>query len=331
LRKEVPRDWVYEYDHEKVIKNQRRKNMADELRFDGRVVIVTGAGAGLGRTYALELGKRGAQVVVNDLGGPRDGSGEGSATPADEVVNEIKGAGGEAVANYDNVATTEGGENIVKTAMDAYGKVDVVVNNAGILRDKTFLKMEPENWDAVLNVHLKGAYCVTRAAFGVMRENSYGRIVLTTSAAGLYGNFGQSNYAAAKMGLIGLMHVLKLEGAKYNINANTIAPLAASRLTEDVMPPEIFEKVPPEFVTPMVVYLCSEQCAVSGNIYGGGMGVFNRVAVVTGPTILVGDGKAPASAEEVMAKFDEINSLEGAKPYGQIGEQMGDIMQALSG
>ena len=305
--------------------------MADEIKFDGRVAIVTGAGAGLGKTYALELAKRGAKVVVNDLGGPRDGSGGGTSTPADDVVNEIKDAGGEAVANYDNVATSEGGENIVKTAMDAYGTVDIVINNAGILRDKTFLKMDPENWDAVLGVHLRGAYCVTRPAIGIMREKSFGRIVMTTSAAGVYGNFGQSNYAAAKMGLIGLMNVLKLEGAKYNIKVNTIAPLAASRLTEDVMPPEFFNMVPPDFVTPMVVYLCSEQCEESGNIYNAGMGVFSRAAVMTGPSILIGDGKTPPTAEEVVAKMAEINSLEGAKVYSQVGDQTGDIMQAVSG
>ena len=305
--------------------------MADEIKFDGRVAIVTGAGAGLGKTYALELAKRGAKVVVNDLGGPRDGSGEGSSTPAEGVVDEIKAAGGEAVPNYDNVALPEGGENIVKTAVDSYGKIDIVVNNAGILRDKTFIKMEPENWDAVLSVHLKGAYCVSRPAFSLMKEAGYGRIIMTTSAAGLYGNFGQSNYAAAKMGLIGLMNVLKLEGAKYNIKVNTVAPLAASRLTEDVMPPDFFKMLPPDFVTPMVMYLCSEQCEASGNIYNAGMGVFSRAAIITGPSVLVGDAKNPPSAEEVMAKINEIDSLEGGKVFTQIGEQTGDVMQAASG
>ncbi|MDD5100388.1 MAG: SDR family NAD(P)-dependent oxidoreductase, partial [Syntrophales bacterium] len=217
-----------------------------EIRFDGRVAIVTGAGAGLGRAYAMELAKRGAKVVVNDFGGARDGAGIGSSSPADRVVAEIRAAGGEAVANYDNVATPEGGEKIVGTAVHFFGKVDILINNAGILRDKSFLKMDPENWKAVLAVHLNGAYHVTRPAFAVMRENGYGRIVLTTSAAGLYGNFGQTNYSSAKMGLVGFMNTLKLEGAKYNILVNTIAPVAASRLTEDVMPPDMFQRMQPD-------------------------------------------------------------------------------------
>lgn len=297
--------------------------MSQDLNFDGRVAIVTGAGAGLGRTYALELAKRGARVVVNDFGGTRDGSGEGAAAPADKLVDEIKAAGGDGVANYDNVATVAGGENITKTAMDAFGKIDILINNAGILRDKSFLKMEPENWQTVLDVHLNGAYNVTRPAFRVMRENSYGRIVMTTSAAGVYGNFGQTNYAAAKMGIVGLMNVLRLEGVKYNINVNTIAPIAASRLTEDVMPPELFEKLKPEFVTPMVVYLCSDKCKVSGNIYNAGIGTFSRVHMLTGPTIMVGDGVEPPSAEAVMAEFDNINSLEGARQVDGATDLMG--------
>ncbi|GAH01589.1 unnamed protein product, partial [marine sediment metagenome] len=192
------------------------------MRFDDRVAIVTGAGAGLGRAYALELARRGARVLVNDLGGARDGSGKGSKSPAEQVVEEIKRAGGEAVANFDNVATPEGGENIVRTALDAFGRVDILINNAGILKDKTFLKMEPKNWKAVLDVHLNGAYFVTRPAMAVMKDNGYGRIVMTTSAAGLYGNFGQTNYSAAKTALVGLMNTLKLEGMKYNIHINTI-------------------------------------------------------------------------------------------------------------
>ena len=208
------------------------------IDFTGRVAIVTGAGAGLGRCHALELAKRGAKVVVNDLGGTRDGTGSDDSA-ANKVVEEIKAAGGEAVPNYDNVATVAGGENIVKTSIDAYGKVDILINNAGILRDKSFVKMEEENWDGVMAVHLKGAYCVTKPAFINMRENGFGRIVMTTSGAGLFGNFGQSNYAAAKMGLIGLTNVLKLEGGKYNVKTNVLVPVAASRLTEDVLPPEI--------------------------------------------------------------------------------------------
>jgi NAD(P)-dependent dehydrogenase (short-subunit alcohol dehydrogenase family) len=287
--------------------------MGKEIRYDNRVAIVTGAGAGLGRSYALELAKRGAKVVVNDLGGARDGSGSGSAGPAEQVVNEIKAMGGIAVANTDNVATPEGGNGIVKTALDAFGAVDILINNAGILRDKSFLKMEPENWDAVVAVHLRGAYCVTRPAFQFMREKGYGRIIMTSSASGIYGNFGQTNYSAAKMGLVGLMNTLKLEGQKYNIKTNTIAPIAASRLTEDVMPPEMFQKLKPEFVMPLVLYLVSEECQDNGAIYNAGMGYFNKVAVYTGQGIAIGDGNVIPSVEEVRDNWGKINNMQGAK------------------
>ncbi|MCK5204502.1 MAG: SDR family oxidoreductase, partial [Desulfobacterales bacterium] len=283
------------------------------MRFDDRVAIVTGAGTGLGRAYALELARRGARVVVNDLGGARDGTGKGSKSPADQVVEEIKRAGGEAVANYDNVATPDGGENIVRTALDAFGRVDMLINNAGILKDKSFLKMEPENWKAVLDVHLNGAYFVTRPAMAVMKDNGYGRIVMTTSAAGLYGNFGQTNYSAAKTALVGLMNTLKLEGMKYNIHINTIAPIAASRLTEDVMPPELFEKSKPEFVVPLVMVLCSEACQESGGIFNCGMGYFNRAAVLTGSAVQLGDQNNPPTPELIHENWGKINSIEGAQ------------------
>jgi 3-hydroxy-3-methylglutaryl CoA synthase/NAD(P)-dependent dehydrogenase (short-subunit alcohol dehydrogenase family) len=285
----------------------------DRMRFDDRVAIITGAGAGLGRAYALELTRRGARIVVNDLGGARDGSGAGASAPADKVVEEIKALGGEAVANYDNVATPQGGENIVQTALDAFGRVDILVNNAGILRDKSFLKMEPENWKAVMDVHLNGAYHVTRPAMALMKESGYGRIVMTTSAAGLYGNFGQTNYSAAKMGLVGLMNTLKLEGKKYNIKVNTVAPIAASRLTEDVMPPELFEKSKPEFVTPMVMYLCSDKCRESGAIFNSGMGYFNRAGILTGPAVELGDSENPPTPEQIQQNWEKINSMDGAK------------------
>ena len=300
-----------------------------EIRFDGRVAIVTGAGGGLGRAYALELGRRGAKVVVNDLGGSRDGTGA-DATPAQKVVDEIKAAGGEAVPNYDNVATPEGGAAIVKTALDAFGKLDILINNAGILRDKSFLKMEPENWKAVMDVHLFGAYNVTKPAFAAMKQNSYGRIIMTTSAAGLFGNFGQTNYSSAKMGLVGLMNTLKLEGGKSNIKVNTIAPLAASRLTEDVMPPELFAKSKPEFVVPIVVYLCSEQCDVTGRIYNAGMGYYNRSAVVTGPGLALGAGGKIPTPDDIRDKIDAIDKLTGAKEYNQLNDCIMDLIMALS-
>jgi NAD(P)-dependent dehydrogenase (short-subunit alcohol dehydrogenase family)/putative sterol carrier protein len=298
----------------------------NKIRFDGRVAVVTGAGAGLGRTYALELARRGAAVVVNDLGGARDGTGAGSSSPADQVVAEIRAAGGQAVANYDNVATVEGGANIVQTALDAFGRIDIVINNAGILRDKSFVKMTPENWNAVLAVHLNGAYHVTRPAFEVMKQQGYGRIVMTTSAAGLYGNFGQANYSAAKMALVGLMNTLKLEGQKYDIKVNTIAPLAASRLTEDVMPPEIFEKMRPEFVAPMVLYLASDRCQGSGEIYNAGMGYYNRAAILTGPAVKLGDAGQPPSAEDIWNRWDEINSLAGARELPDANAALMDLM-----
>ena len=302
----------------------------DEIRFDGRVAVVTGAGAGLGRVYALELAKRGAKVVVNDLGGARDGSGKGTSSPADRVVDEIKALGGEAVASYASVATAEGGANIVKGALDAFGTVDILINNAGILRDKSFLKMAPENWQIVLDVHLNGAYNVSRPAFAVMKDKGYGRILMTTSAAGLYGNFGQTNYSAAKMGLVGLMNTLKLEGQKYDIKVNTIAPVAASRLTEDILPPDFLDKLKPELVAPMALYLVSEKCPVSGNVYNAGMGSFNRAAMATGSGAVVGDGEEIPTPEQLVSQWDHIATLKDAKEYRDLSEQIGDLLAAFS-
>ncbi len=300
------------------------------IRFDDRVAIVTGAGAGLGRSYALELAKRGAKVVVNDLGSARDGSGGSSVAPADKVVEEIKAAGGEAVANYDSVATPEGGAAIVKTAIDTFGSVDIVVNNAGILRDKTMVKMEPEEWAAVMSVHLDGAYNVTRPAFLKMRENGFGRIIVTTSAAGLYGNFGQTNYSAAKLALLGFMNAVKLEGAKHNIKVNAVAPIAMTRLTEDILPEDLQEKLKPEFVSPLVLYLCSDQCPESGSVYNAGMGCYNRAAVVTGSGAVIGDGTEIPSAEEIAGNFTEIVSLENAEEFQEATAAIGAIVTAAT-
>ena len=296
----------------------------DEIRFDDRVAIVTGAGAGLGRAYALALARRGAKVVVNDLGGPRDGSQGGSSAPADRVVAEIRAAGGEAIASYDSVATFEGGANIVKTTLERFGTVDILINNAGILRDKSFAKMEPEAWQAVLDVHLTGAYNVTRHAFPVMKQNGYGRILMTASASGLYGNFGQTNYAAAKMGLVGLMNALKLEGEKYGILVNTIAPVAASRLTRDILPPDLFDRSKPEFVAPLALYLCSDRCRVSGDIYLAGMGYYSRAAVITGPGKMVATDGAPPTPETLMEHLEAIAELSDGKCYRDLMDQMSD-------
>jgi NAD(P)-dependent dehydrogenase (short-subunit alcohol dehydrogenase family)/putative sterol carrier protein len=245
-------------------------------------------------------------------------------------VEEIKAQGGEAVANYDSVSTAEGGKAIVDGAMEAFGRVDILINNAGILRDKSLVKMEPENWDAVMDVHLKGAYNVTRPAFVKMRENGYGRIIFTTSAAGLYGNFGQTNYSSAKMGLVGFMNTLKLEGEKYDIKVNTVAPVAATRLTEDILPPDMFEKLQPEFVAPLVLYLCSRRCGDSGMVFSAGMGYFNRAAFVTGPGTAVGGGVEAPTLEEIHSNWDAINDLSGAQEFPNVTASMGPMLEAFS-
>ncbi|MDE0802857.1 MAG: SDR family NAD(P)-dependent oxidoreductase [Acidimicrobiales bacterium] len=254
--------------------------MAD-IGFDGQVAIVTGAGHGLGRQHALQLAERGARVVVNDLGGTVDGSGS-DAGPAEQVATEINDAGGEAVADTSSVATQAGGEAIVKTAMDAYGRVDIVVNNAGILRDKAFHNLTPDLLDAVIQVHLYGAFWVTLPAWKVMRDQNYGRIVNTTSASGLFGNFGQTNYGAAKMGLVGFTRALAQEGKRKNILANVIAPAAKTRMTEELLGP-MADQLDPSSVAPVVVFLASDQCDVSGEILSVAGGRVSRVVVAEPP------------------------------------------------
>lgn len=274
------------------------------VSFENRTVIVTGAGNGLGKAYALDLGSRGAKVVVNDLGGAVDGSGSGS-TPADEVVNEIIANGGEAVANYDSVATKEGGESIVQTAIDNFGTVDAVVNNAGILRDKSFAKMEEEDLNAIIDVHLKGTFFVCQPAFIQMKEQGYGRFVNVSSPSGLFGNFGQLNYGAAKMGIVGLTNVLAIEGAKYNIKANVIAPNAATRMTEELFGEDMSKLLTVDNITPLVVYLASEQCEVTHEIFSAGGGRFARIGISTD----VGYFNASAKAEDIFANIGEIRDL----------------------
>ena len=284
-----------------------------KIDFAGRVAIVTGAGAGLGRTYALELASRGAKVVVNDLGGARDGTGASDAA-ASQVAEEIKAAGGDATPNFDNVATVEGGDNIVKTAVDTYGKVDILVNNAGILRDKSFLKMDEAMWDAVVAVHLKGAYCVTKPAMILMKEQGYGRIVMTSSTSGMLGNFGQSNYGAAKMGLAGLANVLKKEGAKYNIKVNVIVPNAMTRMTEDILPAGMADTFKVENITPAVVYLCSEDCQDTG-AYIVATGIptgtlYCRSQILTGPGQKF---EECPTVEQLAEKWNNVMNLDGAR------------------
>ncbi len=299
-----------------------------DIRYDGRVAIITGAGGGLGKTYALMLGKRGAKVVVNDLGGKPDGTGA-STSMADTTVKEIQEAGGKAVANYDSVSTPEGGKKIIQCALDHFGRVDIVINNAGVLRDKTFLKLTPEELEIVLDVHLKGAFFVTQPAFAAMKENNYGRIVFTASAAGIFGNFGQTNYGAAKMGLVGLSHVLALEGAKNNIKSNVIAPIAKTRMTEQLLGP-LADQVLPEHVTPLVAYLTSEQCELSHEIFSVGGGRFARIFVGLTPGWYAGKGKV-ATPEDIRDHIDQIRSTDSYTIPANIGEEMMELMKVLKG
>ncbi len=274
------------------------------LNFDGRVAIITGAGGGLGRSHALELARRGALVVVNDLGGAVDGSGA-SASAAQLVVDEITAFGGIALANHDSVATPEGGESIVQAAIDAFGRVDVLINNAGILRDKAFHKMDADMIDRVIDVHLKGAFYVTEPAFRRMREQGYGRIVTTSSASGLFGNFGQANYGAAKAGLAGLTRVLAIEGAVHGIKANAIAPIALTRMTEGILG-DLSSKVSPESVSPLVAYLANEACSVSGHIYSVAGGRIARIFVGETNGVVLDQN----TAEAILTHLDEIDEID---------------------
>ncbi|MCP3942650.1 MAG: SDR family oxidoreductase [Desulfobacteraceae bacterium] len=300
----------------------------EKINFNGRVAIVTGAGQGIGRMYALELGRRGAKVVVNDLGVTREGLGSDSCA-ADKVVEEIVGAGGQAVANYDSVATMAGGKNIVLTAIDTYGKVDILINNAGILRDKSFMKMTEEEWDLVINVHLKGAFCVTQPAVKAMKENNYGRIVFTASTSGLYGNFGQTNYGAAKLGLVGIMNSLKLELSKYDIKINTIAPTAWSRMTSDVFPQEFEDKMNPQFNEPLALYLCSRENTATGHVYAMGAGWYGRTAIVSGDGLCLGNAKREILVEEIRDNFEKISDMENKREHDSalgMFEYMGPLL-----
>ena len=289
---------------------------ADNMGYDGKVVIITGAGAGLGRQHALLLASRGALVVINDLGGAIDGSGSDKGA-AEHVVDEIKAAGGEAVADTNSVATPEGGAAIVQTALDAYGKVDVVINNAGILRDKSFHNMTPDLLNPVLDVHLKGAFYVTQPAWVVMREQGYGRIISTSSAAGVFGNFGQTNYGAAKMGLVGFTRVLAAEGAKYNIKANAIAPLALTRMTENLMGGAFGDKLAPGLVSPLVAFLAHEDCPVSGQLFSVGGGRVAHVFIAE----TQGYFKEDLALEDVRDNWETIIDRDGFGVPGNLAEE----------
>ena len=290
-------------------------NTAD-LGYDGKVAIITGAGGGLGRQHALLMASRGALVVVNDLGGAVDGSGSDKGA-AQKVVDEIISLGGEAVADTNSVSTPEGGEAIVAGAVKAFGRVDIVINNAGILRDKSFHNMDPSLMNPVFDVHLKGAFHVTQPAFILMREQGYGRIVSTSSAAGIFGNFGQTNYGAAKMGLVGFTRVLAVEGAKYNIKANAIAPLALTRMTESLFSGAMAEKLQPGLISPIVAYLAHEECPVSGEVYSVGGGRVARVFIAE----TEGYHNPNLTMEDVRDNFTQIRNEEGYKVPANIGEE----------
>ena len=285
------------------------------LGYDGKVAIITGAGGGLGRQHALLMAKRGALIVVNDLGGSVDGTGA-NASAAQKVVDEIKAAGGEAVADHNSVATPEGGEAIVQTAIDTYGRVDIVINNAGILRDKAFHNMEPDLLNPVLDVHLKGAFYMTKPAFVRMREQGYGRIISTSSAAGVFGNFGQTNYGAAKMGLVGFTRVLGVEGAKFNIKANAIAPLAMTRMTENILG-GLKDKLDPGLVSPLVAFLAHEDCPVTGQLFSVGAGPVAQVFL--GETN--GYYNPTLTPEDVQGNWDTITDRSSYSVPSNLGEE----------
>ena len=297
------------------------------ITFKDRVAIVTGAGGGLGRWHALDLAKRGAKVVVNDLGGNVDGSDDGSLSAAQQVVEEIKAGGGEAMANGASVTDRDQVDAMVKEVMDTYGRIDILVNNAGILRDKSFTKVEEEDFRMVLEVHLMGSVNCTKAVWEIMREQNYGRIVMTSSSSGLYGNFGQTNYGSAKMGVVGLMNTLKLEGAKYNIKCNTLAPLAGTRMTEDLMPGDVLDQIKPDYVTPAVTYMVSED-APTGVIIAAGAGVFSRVMVHETTGIYLGTGE-DMTAENIEANWDQISDMTDAKLCYQGGDQSLKVFELI--
>ena len=283
------------------------------ISFEGQVAIVTGAGGGLGRCHALELAKRGAKVVVNDLGGAMDGTG-GSSAAAEAVVAEINAAGGEAIANGGSVSDRTGAKSMVNDAMNTWGRVDILINNAGILRDKSFVKMELDDFQVVMDVHLMGAVNCTHAVWPIMREQNYGRILMTTSPTGLYGNFGQTNYGAAKLAQVGFMNSLKIEGAKNNIHTNTIAPVAATRMTEDLIPEAAQAQLGPELVTPAAVFLVSEG-APNGVILQAQGGKFSMACIVENEGVDLG---SDADADDIAANYEQIVDMTNVKPRGML-------------
>ena len=302
-------------------------NVMNEIRFDGRVAVITGAGNGLGRSHAKFFASRGAKVVVNDLGGTVAGTG-GSHAAADAVVAEIKAAGGQAVANYDSVATEEGGRSIIKTAFDAFGTVDILVNNAGNVRDKTLAKMDLADFRALVDVHLMGAVYCTHAAWPTMREKNFGRIVMTSSAAGLYGNHGHTNYGAAKLAVVGFMNALKEEGRKHNITVHAIAPIAQTRMTENVTAPKLAPLIKPEFVTAAVAWFCAPENEETGHIIEAGAGYYAKVEVREARGALFGSDTIP-TPEQIRDRYAEICDMSQAASYTNASEALRKVFRMV--
>jgi NAD(P)-dependent dehydrogenase (short-subunit alcohol dehydrogenase family) len=298
-----------------------------DIRFDNRVAIVTGAGGGLGRCHALELARRGAKVVINDLGGAMDGSG-GNSEAAEKVVAEIKAMGGEAIANGSSVNDEAGVQKMIDDAMAAFGRIDILICNAGILRDKSFSRMTNADIDLVLDVHLRGTFKPIKAVWDIMKEQGYGRIVVTTSSTGLYGNFGQANYGGGKLGVVGIMNTLKIEGAKYDIRVNTICPIAATRMTEGLMPDSVLAQLKPEYVTPGVMNLVKED-APTGMILSAGAGAFSMAQIVETKGAFVAQGD-DLSAEAVAAKWDEITDTTTQTAFKAGNEHGGNMFARVS-
>ncbi|XP_026177171.1 peroxisomal multifunctional enzyme type 2 isoform X1 [Mastacembelus armatus] len=296
------------------------------LSFEGRVVLVTGAGGGLGREYALAFAERGASVIVNDLGADIKGGGKSSAA-ADKVVEEIRAKGGKAVANYDSV---EDGEKLIQTALDAFGRIDVVVNNAGILRDRSFTRTSDLDWDLIQRIHLRGSFLVTRAAWNHMKIQKFGRVIMTASAAGIYGNFGQANYSAAKLGLLGLANTLAIEGQKYNIHCNTIAPVAGSRLTETIMPPDLVASLKPEYVAPLVLWLCHDQCQENGGLFEVGAGWIGKLRWERSQGHIVRQKNQTMTPEAVRDQWNKICDFTDATKPATIQESLHSVVSVLS-
>jgi NAD(P)-dependent dehydrogenase (short-subunit alcohol dehydrogenase family) len=299
----------------------------NDIRFDGKVAIVTGSGGGLGKQHALELARRGAKVVINDLGGAVDGKG-GNSAAAEAVVAEITAAGGEAFANGSSVTDDAGVQHMIDETMGKWGRIDIIIANAGILRDKSFSKMEIADFEAVMNVHVMGTVKPVKAAWEIMKTQNYGRIVVTTSSTGLYGNFGQANYGAAKLGLVGFMNTMKIEGQKNNIHVNAISPVAATRMTEGLMPPEVLARLNPEYVTPGVVFLVSEE-APTGVILTAGGGAFAMARIYETEGVYLGEGGL--SVEEVRDNWDKIADPAGQQAYVNGGEQGGKFFRKMGG